>query len=571
MRSLFDALDQNEVQTLVRPRPLMHSDWPPDYQSVYKWRYETLKRLRDNPAALKSAKIYYSTRPLEFINDWMDTYDPRKADRRWMPFVFFSKQAEVIQFIEDLCATQENGLVEKCRDAGLSWICAAWTVWAWIFKVEFAIGWGSKKEDSVDKRGDPNSLFEKMRILISRLHKMWLPESYTAKRMLIINNDNKSTIFGDIGDGIGRGSRSAVYFVDEAAHLERPALVDSSLSATTNVRIDISSVNGFGNAFHRRREAGVIWTPPSRAAEPLPKGYTRVFIMDWRDHPNKTQEWYDITRARYEREGNYHIFAQEVERNYSAAISNTIISMDWIQAAVDAHLHIPSITTDSPRWYAGLDVADSMMGAGDRNALTLRQGVIWRECHEWGDKDAGKTAQRAMSMCQPYNGRIECHYDSIGVGSSVKSEYNRLCEEGVINPETLPFVPWNAGAAVMRPYDRIIPDDDQSMMNIDFFDNLKAQAWWSLRTRFYKTYKAKTEGIIYNPEELISLDSSIPLLQQLMKELAQPTEGRSSRLKMLVEKKPNSTRSPNLADSGVMAFHPVPIHSTTAQVGNYGY
>ena len=109
------------------------------------------------------------------------------------------------------------------------------------------------------------------------------------------------------------------------------------------------------------------------------------------------------------------------------------------------------------------------------------------------------------------------------------------------------------------------------MQNKDFFDNLKAQAWWSIRTRFYKTFKAVTEDVKYNPDELISIDSRITLLEQLKKELIQPTVGYSSRLKLLIEKKPNGMRSPNLADSGVMAFFPVTDSSTTTLTGSYGF
>ncbi|MCO1498268.1 hypothetical protein, partial [Limosilactobacillus reuteri] len=76
--------------------------------------------------------------------------------------------------------------------------------------------------------------------------------------------------------------------------------------------------------------------------------------------------------------------------------------------------------------------------------------------------------------------------------------YNRLTlDDKVIDPQLTPFVPWNAGAEVMRKFDRIIPDDDQSPLNKDFYDNMKAQAWWSLRTRFFKTFKAVTEGVVY--------------------------------------------------------------------------
>lgn len=566
-----------------RPRPLGAEDWPPDYPAVYRWRSKVLKQLISDPKTLKAAKEYYSTHPAEFIMDWMDTYDPRKSPtnanpalrgEKWMPFVFFKRQKDVIDFFESCSHDQTGGLVEKCRDFGLTWLACGYSVWRWLFIKNDAIGWGSRKETLVDKPGDPDSIFEKIRLMLRRLPRIWLPAGFSWGRnstyMKLLNPENGAIIAGEAGDNIGRGGRRSLYLVDEAAHIERPEKVEAALGDNTNVRIDISSVNGVGNVFHRRRENGVIWSPD---VKDYPFGFVRVFIADWRDHPLKTQEWYDARKARYEREGMAHIFAQEVDRNYAAAVSNTVIPYQWVESAVDAHIKLPwfgeAVKDHEKEWYAGLDVADE---GNDRNALTLRQWVIWRDVQEWGERDPGITARKAVLACREHKGYISCQYDCIGVGSGVKTEYNRLTtDEGVVNAHEIPFIPWNAGAGVLNPFDRIIPDDNESLQNKDFFDNLKAQAWWSIRTRFYKTFKAVTEDVKYNPDELISIDSRITLLEQLKKELIQPTVGHSSRLKLLIEKKPDGMRSPNLADSGVMAFFPVTDTSTTTLTGSYGF
>lgn len=566
-----------------RPHPLGAEDWPPNYPAVYRWRSKVLKQLISDPKTLKAAKVYYSTHPAEFIMDWMDTYDPRKSPtnanpalrgEKWMPFVFFKRQKDVIDFFESCSHDQTSGLVEKCRDFGLTWLACGYSVWRWLFIKNDAIGWGSRKETLVDKPGDPDSIFEKIRLMLKRLPRIWLPAGFSWGRnstyMKLLNPENGAIIAGEAGDNIGRGGRKSIMLLDEAAHLERPEKVEAALGDNTNVRIDISSVNGVGNVFHRRRENGVIWSPDVTS---YPFGFVRVFVADWRDHPFKTQEWYDARKARYEREGMAHIFAQEVDRNYAAAVSNTVIPYQWVEASIDAHIKLPwfaeALQYHKDDWYAGLDVADE---GNDRNALTLRQWVIWREVQEWGERDPGISARKAVLACREYKGHISCQYDCIGVGSGVKTEYNRLTrDEGVINPDEIPFIPWNAGASVLNPFDRIIPDDNESLQNKDFFDNLKAQAWWSIRTRFYKTFKAVTEGVRYNPDELISIDSRITLLEQLKKELIQPTVGYSSRLKMLIEKKPDGMRSPNLADSGVMAFFPVTDGSTTILTGSYGF
>lgn len=566
-----------------RPHPLGADEWPPNYPAVYRWRSKVLKQLISDDKVLKAAKVYYSTHPAEFIMDWMDTYDPRKSPtnanpalrgEKWMPFVFFKRQKDVIDFFESCSHDQTSGLVEKCRDFGLTWLACGYSVWRWLFIKNDAIGWGSRKETLVDKPGDPDSIFEKIRLMLKRLPRIWLPAGFSWGRnstyMKLLNPENGAIIAGEAGDNIGRGGRRSCYFCDEAAHLERPEKVEAALGDNTNVRFDISSVNGVGNVFHRRRENGVIWSPDVTS---YPFGFVRVFVADWRDHPLKTQEWYDARKARYEREGMAHIFAQEVDRNYAAAVSNTVIPYQWVEASIDVHIKLPwfaeALEAHKDDWYAGLDVADE---GNDRNALTLRQWVIWREVQEWGERDPGISARKAVLACREHKGHISCQYDCIGVGSGVKTEYNRLTiDEGVISAHEIPFIPWNAGASVLNPFERIIPDDNESLQNKDFFDNLKAQAWWSIRTRFYKTFKAVTEGVKYNPDELISIDSRITLLEQLKKELIQPTVGYSSRLKMLIEKKPDGMRSPNLADSGVMAFFPVNDGSTVNLIGSYGF
>lgn len=552
----------------VRPKALAHEEWPPDYPGVYAWRLRTIAGLEADPDLLESAMAYYADRPDEFIQHWMDTFDPRKVTGKWMPFVFFARQSEMVQFLEDCRTTSRSGLMEKCRDAGATWLSCAYSVWAFLFIDDMSIGWGSRKESLVDKLGDADSIFEKMRLLLSRLPRIFMPKAWRPREhatyMKLINPNNGATISGEAGDNIGRGGRSSIYFVDEAAHIERPEKIEAALGDNTNVRIDISSVNGLGNPFHRTRESGYDWYPGHDA----PSNATLVFIMDWSHHPAKTQEWYDARKAKAVHQGMQHIFAQEVDRDYSAAISNTIITFEWIQSAVDAHLHIPYLAEIVPpdAWTAGLDVADE---GEDRNALTKRQWIILRSCEEWGERDVGVTCRRVLAACRQHRG-IKVQYDCIGIGAGVKSEYNRLIDDATISEADLRMVPWNAGAGVVRPYERVIPDDDLTPLNRDMFGNFKAQAWFDVSRRFYKTHRARKEGVIYDPEELISLDSRNPLLHQLMKELAQPTKGESTGLRMIVNKKPNGMKSPNLADSAIEAFFPAPDDGGHALVGSYG-
>jgi phage terminase large subunit len=110
---------------------------------------------------------------------------------------------------------------------------------------------------------------------------------------------------------------------------------------------------------------------------------------------------------------------------------------------------------------------------------------------------------------------------------------------------------------VLHPDRRVDPDDSETPLNKDFYQNLKAQAWWQLRRRFEKTQRAVTEGVEFDQDELISLPSDLPLLRTLQKELSQPTASKGTRMRLVIDKQPEGTRSPNLADAVVMAYWPV--------------
>lgn len=526
--------------------------WPPDYTSVFADRQARLRNIRSGPALLYGAKEYYRTRPADFIEHWVSTYDPRNSGSGTpskMPFILFPRQRDLVEFLLACLDGRESGLVEKSRDMGASWACCGFSVWLWLFWAGSSVGWGSRKEQLVDRIGDPDSIFEKMRLIIMGLPREFWPAGLSPKDhmtyMRFVNPDNGATITGEAGDNIGRGGRKLIYFKDEAAHFDRPEKIEAALADNTNVQIDISSVNGTGNVFHRRRESGVEWE-----SGPAHKGVTNIFIMDWRDHPAKDQAWYDARKKKAEADGLLHVFAQEVDRNYAASVEGVIIPAEWVSAAIDAHIKLG--IDDSGGYCAALDVAD---GGGDKNAYAGRKGITLRNLAEWGERDTGLTARRAIGHASDC-GQIEVHYDCIGVGSGVKAETNRLNDEGLM-PTGIRFVPWDAGAAVQNPDKNVEPNDVDTPINKDFYTNLKAQGWWQLRRRFEKTYRAVTEGVMFDHDELISLPSDLPLLRTLQKELSQPTASKGARMKLIVDKSPPGTRSPNVADAVMMCYWPV--------------
>jgi phage terminase large subunit len=559
---------------------------PPDYTAVYAWRQRQLLAMRASPINKETSKRvlvegaleYYRTRPAEFIAHWCDTFDPRNAADpdmlTTMPMVLFPRQVDLVDFLHALVLGKANGLIEKCRDMGATWVCVAFSVWLWIYLPGSAIGWGSRKSELVDKLGDPKSIFEKIRQCIRGLPREFLPAGFDADKhmtsMRVLNPANQSTIIGEIGDEIGRGGRTLIYFKDESAHYEHPELVEAALGQNTNVQVDISSVNGLGNVFHRKRKAGVVWA----RGNAMVRNRANIFIMDWSENPLHTQEWFDNQKESKESEGLGHIFAQEVLRDYAGSVTGVIIPQKFVLACVDAHKIIPGMLEG--KWVAALDPADPTDGGGDGHAAGARKGVVLSYSEHWFDGDAGAATRRTVGKLRTLSPSMEVEYDSVGVGAAVTAEVNRLKALPEGDPEKMPrglkWVAWNAGGKVLNPDDPIIepvgaPDAERIALNKDQYANLKAQAWWAMRTRCEKTMKAieavkAGQPCPYPVDHLCSFDSSQikpEILAQLENELSQPVRKKDIvSTKLTVDKKPPGTKSPNLADKTVMLFFPIP-------------
>lgn len=506
--------------------------WPPNYGHEADRRRALLLAYEDIDNPREKFVEKYKDDPIAFIQDWCWTYDPRNAMKTSksppsMPFLLFPAQKDFIIWLLKCLEAEDDGLVEKSRDMGASWLCCAFSVWLWLFWDESAVGWGSRKEELVDKIGDPKSIFWKIRYLLDKLPNFAMPVLFNAKKhtsyMKIINPDNGSTITGEAGKNIGRGGRTLIYFKDESAHYDQAESIEAALGDNTNVQIEISSVNGTGNVFYRKRHDGI----------------TQIFILDWRDHPAKTQKWYDARKEKAEAQGLYHIFAQEVDRDYSASIEGVLIPSKWVKAAIDAHIKL-GIEAEGKK-QAGLDVADE---GGDTNALIFRHGIVLYDLDEWGDGDTSETARKAYLACKEHQ-TSDMNFDAVGVGAGVKAECNKIEKED----KTFKAYPYMGQGELKHP-DRNFTD---GIKNKDIFDNRKAQDYWHLRTLFHETYKA-VNGKDYDKEALISISSKCPKYNQLVNELSQPIKKNTASGKMVVDKKPKGHKSPNLADAAVMAY-----------------
>lgn len=515
-------------------------DWKhPDYSAI---ELDRLKRTLlvedisdDDPLCFALLRQHYKEFPADFIDHWGYTYDPRNPEiglPALVPFVLFPKQKELIYWVLDHWKGRENGLIEKCRETGVSWLTVALAVTLCLFHDGITVGFGSRKEEYVDEIGNPKSLFWKVREFIK-----YLPPVFTggwddrkdSAHMKIKFPETGSFITGEAGDNIGRGDRASIYFVDEAAFLARPKLIDAALSMTTNCRIDLSSVNGLSNTFAEKRHGGKI----------------DVFVFDWRDDPRKDQAWYDKKCS----ELDPVIVAQEIDRNYSASAEGVVIPSAWVQAAIDAHIKL-GIEPTGQR-IAGQDIADE---GKDKNAWAGRYGILLEHLEEWSGigSDVFKSTCKAFEICDRHGYR-KVLFDSDGIGVGFRGDANVLNEQRGKVADKITVTPFWGSGAVHEPDREMV----KGRSNKDYFANFKAQSWWALRLRFYNTYKAVIDNKPYQPDEIISISSKLKDLSRLTMELSQPTYGPNSVGKIIIDKQPDGTKSPNLADAVMIAYSPV--------------
>jgi phage terminase large subunit len=511
-------------------------DWKrPDYAAVRRERTARLKHLRANPHLVPRLCSYYSTHVADFINDWGMTFDPRNIERGLpasVPFLLWPRQREWIEWVIERWRAGEPGLTEKSRDSGVSWLAIALSCTLCRFHRGVVIGVGSRKEEYVDKIGNPKSLFEKARMFMAMLPAEFL-DGWTrdqhAPHMRILFPATGSIITGEAGDAIGRGDRTSLYWLDEAAFIDRPELIDASLAGTTNCRIDISTPNGRANPFAIKRAEGKI----------------KVFTFHWRDDPRKDEAWYLEQQEKLDPV----TLAQEVDINYSASIEGIIIPSAWVQASIGAAEKL-GIKPEGMRC-AALDVADE---GRDLNAFAGRHGVALRHLEQWSGKggDIFATVQRAFGACELYDYEA-LEYDADGLGAGVRGDA-RIINEARRDANKKPICesPFRGSAAVHNPESEMV----EGRKNADYFANLKAQSWWALRVRFNNVYRAVAEGREVDLDSIISIDPNLPELAQLCNELSQPTYSLNAAGKILVDKKPDGARSPNLADAVMIAFNP---------------
>ena len=467
-----------------------------------------------------------------FTQNFVVAFEPRL--NAYVPFVPWEQQIQYLRRLEQLHEEPTQILVEKSRDVGVTYMNVIFAVHRWLFHPGFKSTFCANLERMVDTLGNPDTIFEKARIILRNLPGWILPAGFdTSKHALscrIINPVNGNLITGESGDNAGRGGRSTFYFIDEAAHIARAHLVNAATSANAAARIWCSSVNGMGNFFASLRFSGQV----------------EVLSLHWREDPRKSDEWAAAKR----REIGDVDFAKEYDIDYGASVEGLIILKRWLDAAlrlrdVWREKKGGDVPSTEPSM-AGLDVG----GGKDLSVFVPRHGIVVGQPVSRRDPDTTGTAYWAIELARKHGIRT-INFDPIGVGQGVLSAFRHMDQRHIA---TLPV---NVGD---QPSQHVTWDDGRTSR--ERFANLKAELWWSVRDRLKATYELVQfletdgrEGHEWPIEECICLPND----HQLLTQLNIPRWFTTSSGRIIVESKEQLARrgikSPDHADALVLAMY----------------
>lgn len=489
---------------------------------------------------------------VHFFNNWVWTYDPKAAAEglpTHLPMDLFPRQEELLQWIAERVLKREDGLVEKSRDIGFTWVTGGFALHRWVFHPGFKSTFGSRKAEYVDRIGDLDSIFEKIRMIRRNLPRWMLPDGFDTRQhdnhMLLYNPANDNTIRGEAGDDMGRGGRSSAYFIDEAAFIEHAERVEAATSANTDVRIWGSSANGTGNHFYRKRFSGQL------PAE-------QIFRYHYSDDPRKTPEWAAKKKATMEE----HLWASEYDIDYASSVEGICIPNRWVESA--KRLKKALLAAGRKVEAAVNGVAGGDVGAGKAKSVTVaRFGPLVMLPQVRSEPDTHETALWMLKICADASvmrsdkreARINVlRFDSVGVGKGVESTLSRHGIRGLTTVATNVGIP---------PTDARWPDGESS---VEKFANLKAEGWWTVRERCKNAHelllhlRGEEGGKDHPVEDCILLpdDTEGPAATQMASELSVVKWVRNEKGKIAIESKQSLAKrgvaSPDHAEALVLTY-----------------
>ena len=289
-----------------------------------------------------------------------------------------------------------------------------------------------------------------------------------------------------------------------------------------------------------------------------------IIKMNWSDNPWFSESGLDAERLFDLKNLPRSTYDWVWEGGFNDEIENGLIKPEWFDACIDAHIKL------GMKEFGIAKVTHDPSDLGnDPKATVVRKGNIITNVMQRTDLDVNEGSDWALGVAINENAD-QYEWDVGGLGLTLKRDVNNALDNKRITVHQ-----FNGAAKVDHP-DGIYESSGAS--NViqqkswkQVCKNLRAQCYLKLRDRVYRTYKAVNDGVMTNPDELISFASTCESLTTLRAELCRmPIKPRSDGLFELYTKKEMrekfKVRSPNCADGVMMSERIHDIISNTTEI-----
>lgn len=249
---------------------------------------------------------------------------------------------------------------------------------------------------------------------------------------------------------------------------------------------------------------------------------------------------------------------------FNDSVENALIMSEWFDACVDAHKKLGFVAAG-----ARISAHDPSDTGPDSKGFASRHGSVIEVVKEMETGTVNEGGHWAAGEAIQYQSdAFAWDGDGMGIALGEQMGADFLGKQAVLSvfrgsespdfPDAVykPAASFNAEAADGQPV-------ANQKTNKDAFKNKRAQYYFELRDRCYRTYRAVVHGEYHDPAKMISFDASIELLNKLRAELCRmPIKPNGNGLFELYTKAEMKSKfkmaSPNLADSVMMLMRHVP-------------
>lgn len=248
---------------------------PTKFDENLRYRREIIKLGDTSESARKEIILAASRDPVWFTNTFLYTFDSQNyVDAPERPLVL--RKHQLPAFNKTLDSVGKNSLIfPKSRRMGVTTLILAAFFWRWMYRRMQSFLLLSAKQDRVDRKKDPSSLFWKLDFMMECLP-VWMrvPMGRDERAELRFYNPyNGSVISGEsTNNDPDRGGVRTAVLVDEVASMLNSAQVINAVGPLTESLYLVSTPKGAYGGFYEMHESWKVQDPE------------RIVLLHWTMH-----------------------------------------------------------------------------------------------------------------------------------------------------------------------------------------------------------------------------------------------------------------------------------------------